>query len=33
MTGPCWETYPVDPSLEPDMSKWQTDVYYPSEAY
>ncbi len=29
MTGPCWETYPVDPGLEPDPSKWQTDVYYP----
>ena len=29
MTGPCWETYPVDPGVEPDPSKWQTDVYYP----
>jgi effector-binding domain-containing protein len=29
MTGACWETYPVDPGLEPDPSKWQTDVYYP----
>ncbi len=29
MSGPCWETYPVDPGLEPDPAKWQTDVYYP----
>lgn len=29
LIGPCWETYPVDPGLEPDISKWQTDVHYP----
>jgi len=29
MTGPCWETYPVDPGAEPDSAKWQTDVFYP----
>jgi effector-binding domain-containing protein len=29
MVGPCWETYPIDPALESDSSKWQTDVYYP----
>jgi effector-binding domain-containing protein len=29
MSGPCWEAYPTDPGLEPDSSKWQTDVYYP----
>jgi effector-binding domain-containing protein len=28
-SGPCWEAYPTDPGLEPDSSKWQTDVYYP----
>lgn len=27
--GPCSESYPVDPSLEPDKSRWQTDVAYP----
>lgn len=32
MIGPCWESYPVDPGLEPDSSKWQTDVHYPVEA-
>ena len=32
MSGPCWETYPVDPGLEADSSKWQTDVYYPVRA-
>ena len=31
MTGPCFEAYPVDPGLEPDTNKWQTDVYYPVE--
>ncbi len=29
MIGHCFEAYPVDPGLEPDPSKWQTDVYYP----
>lgn len=29
ISGPCWETYPIDPALEPDAAKWQTDVYYP----
>ena len=29
ISGPCWETYPVDPGREPDVTKWQTDVYYP----
>jgi effector-binding domain-containing protein len=29
VSGPCWEAYPTDPGLEPDSSKWQTDVYYP----
>lgn len=29
MVGPCFEAYPTDPGLEPDMTKWQTDVYYP----
>ena len=29
LTGPCWESYPVDPGKEPDASKWQTDVHYP----
>jgi effector-binding domain-containing protein len=29
MIGPCWETYPTDPSLEADASKWQTGVHYP----
>jgi effector-binding domain-containing protein len=28
-TGPCWESYPVDPGKEPDVNKWQTDVHYP----
>jgi effector-binding domain-containing protein len=30
-SGPCWESYPTDPGLEPDSSKWQTDVHYPVE--
>lgn len=29
LTGPCWESYPVDPGKEPDATKWQTDVHYP----
>jgi AraC family transcriptional regulator len=29
LSGPCWESYPVDPASEPDASKWQTDVHYP----
>jgi effector-binding domain-containing protein len=29
VSGPCWESYPTDPGLEPDSSKWQTDVHYP----
>lgn len=29
LSGPCWESYPVDPRAEPDASKWQTDVHYP----
>jgi effector-binding domain-containing protein len=29
LSGPCWESYPTDPGLEPDTSKWQTDVHYP----
>jgi effector-binding domain-containing protein len=29
LSGPCWESYPVDPGSEPDASKWQTDVHYP----
>lgn len=24
-----WESYVTDPVLEPDSSKWQTDIYYP----
>jgi AraC family transcriptional regulator len=31
MSGPCWESYPVDPGMEPDSTKWQTDVHYPVE--
>jgi effector-binding domain-containing protein len=33
ISGPCWETYPTDPGLELDSSKWQTDVYYPVRAF
>lgn len=29
ISGPCFETYPIDPGTEPDPMKWQTDVYYP----
>ena len=27
--GPPWDSYVTDPQLEPDSSKWRTDVYYP----
>jgi effector-binding domain-containing protein len=32
LTGPCWEAYATDPGVEPDSSKWQTDVHYPVAA-
>jgi effector-binding domain-containing protein len=32
LSGPCWESYPVDPGAEPDSSKWQTDVHYPVQS-
>jgi effector-binding domain-containing protein len=32
MSGPCWEIYPTGPGLEPDPSKWKTDVFYPVRA-
>ena len=27
--GAPWESYPTDPTAEPDTSKWQTDLYQP----
>lgn len=32
ISGPCWESYPIDPASEPDSLKWQTDVHYPVKA-
>jgi effector-binding domain-containing protein len=29
ISGGPWEEYITDPSMEPDTSKWQTDIYYP----
>lgn len=29
MIGEPWEVYVTDPSMEPDTSKWITEVYYP----
>lgn len=29
MIGPPWEEYVTDPEVEPDTSKWITNVYYP----
>lgn len=29
LSGPVWEIYITDPSVEPDPEKWQTDIYYP----
>jgi effector-binding domain-containing protein len=29
IAGSPWEVYITDPQLEPDTSKWQTDIYYP----
>lgn len=28
-TGPHWEVYRTDPLLEPDPTRWRTDVYIP----
>ncbi len=30
LTGNPWEIYVTDPSVEPDTSKWITEVYYPT---
>lgn len=27
--GPVWEVYVTDPGLEPDSTKWLTEIYYP----
>ena len=27
--GAPWETYVTDPGMEPDVSKWRTDIYFP----
>ena len=26
-TGLCWDDYQTDPGVEPDSSKWRTDIY------
>lgn len=28
-SGPMWEVYLTDPTLEPDPTKWQTRIYIP----
>lgn len=29
IAGPVWEVYVTDPGLEPDSTKWLTEIYYP----
>jgi len=29
VSGPVWEEYVTNPLMEPDSSKWQTNIYYP----
>ena len=31
VNGPLWETYLVNPSLEPDPDKWEVAIYFPIE--
>lgn len=32
LAGPPWESYVTDPSQEPDLAKWRTDIHFPVRA-